>query len=125
MSVTINKNGRNFIVECIIFQDASFRDFHQRRYPGRRASKAETPADPKYCPRIENAGKQHTRLSGNDCEQRKHRPRKMQVFLERCYAQSNRLSRLLRDISVLTRMDEAANMIDMELHSYSNPSVQR
>ena len=39
---------------------------------------------------------------------------KMQTFLERCYAQSNRLSRLLRDISVLTRMDEAANMIDME-----------
>lgn len=39
---------------------------------------------------------------------------KMNVFLERCYAQSNRLSRLLRDISVLTRMDEAANMIDME-----------
>ena len=39
---------------------------------------------------------------------------KMDVFLERCYAQSNRLSRLLRDISVLTRMDEATNMIDME-----------
>ena len=39
---------------------------------------------------------------------------KIQTFLERCYAQSNRLSRLLRDISVLTRMDEAANMIDME-----------
>ena len=38
----------------------------------------------------------------------------MQTFIERCYAQSNRLSRLLRDISVLTRMDEAANMIDME-----------
>ena len=39
---------------------------------------------------------------------------KLQTFIERCYAQSNRLSRLLRDISVLTRMDEAANMIDME-----------
>jgi two-component system OmpR family sensor kinase len=39
---------------------------------------------------------------------------KKNTFLERCYAQSNRLSRLLRDISVLTRMDEAANMIDME-----------
>lgn len=39
---------------------------------------------------------------------------KINTFLERCYAQSNRLSRLLRDISVLTRMDEAANMIDME-----------
>ena len=40
---------------------------------------------------------------------------KMTIFLERCYAQSNRLSRLLRDISVLTRMDEAATMIDMEM----------
>ena len=41
-------------------------------------------------------------------------PEKTQAFLERCYVQSNRLSRLLRDISVLTRMDEAANMIAME-----------
>ena len=40
---------------------------------------------------------------------------KLQLFLERCYAQSNRLTRLLRDISVLTRMDEAAQMIDMEM----------
>ena len=39
---------------------------------------------------------------------------KINVFLERCYAQSNRLSRLLRDISVLPRRDEAANMIEME-----------
>ena len=41
-------------------------------------------------------------------------PEKMKMFLERCYAQSNRLTHLLRDISVLTRMDEAANLIDME-----------
>src|SRR5574344_48432 len=34
-----------------------------------------------------------------------------QDFLERCYAQSNRLSNLLRDISVLTRMDEAPELI--------------
>ena len=31
--------------------------------------------------------------------------RKIQTFLERCCAQSN-LSRLLQDISVLTRMDD-------------------
>lgn len=36
------------------------------------------------------------------------------LFLERCYAQSNRLSSLLRDISILTRMDEAAQSISME-----------
>lgn len=35
-------------------------------------------------------------------------------FMERCYAQSNRLASLLRDISVLTRMDEAAQSIEME-----------
>lgn len=37
-----------------------------------------------------------------------------QEFLERCYAQSNRLSDLLRDISVLTRMDEAPGLIQKE-----------
>ena len=49
---------------------------------------------------------------------------KMQTFLERCYAQSNRLSRLLRDISVLTRMDEAANMIDMEKGGHQHAGYQ-
>ncbi len=37
-----------------------------------------------------------------------------QIFLERCYAQSNRLTSLLRDISVLTRMDEASQSFDCE-----------
>lgn len=36
------------------------------------------------------------------------------LFMERCYAQSNRLASLLRDISVLTRMDEASQSIEME-----------
>ena len=36
------------------------------------------------------------------------------LFLERSYAQSNRLAHLLRDISVLTRMEEAPNMIETE-----------
>lgn len=35
-------------------------------------------------------------------------------FMERCFAQSNRLASLLRDISVLTRMDEASQSIEME-----------
>ena len=39
---------------------------------------------------------------------------KQQQFLERCYAQSNRLTNLLRDISVLTRMDEASQSFDTE-----------
>ncbi len=34
-------------------------------------------------------------------------------FMERCYAQSNRLASLLSDISVLTRMDEASQSFEM------------
>ena len=38
----------------------------------------------------------------------------MHTFLERSYAQSNRLTILLRDISVLTRMDEAPHLVEIE-----------
>ena len=38
----------------------------------------------------------------------------VRTFLERSYAQSNRLTTLLRDISVLTRMDEAPEMMERE-----------
>ena len=114
MAVNINKNGRIFVVECIIFQDHSFEvsinDITQeeeqimlkRQLTQNIAHELKTPVSSiqGYLETIVNNG---------------HIPQeKMMVFLERCYAQSNRLSRLLRDISVLTRMDEAANMIDME-----------
>lgn len=114
MSVTINKNGKTFIVECIIFQDESFEisinDVTQeeeqvqlkRQLTQNIAHELKTPVSSiqGYLETIVN----------NDTLPRE----KANVFLERCYAQSNRLTRLLRDISVLTRMDEAANMIDME-----------
>lgn len=41
-------------------------------------------------------------------------PDKRELFLDKCYAQSNRLSHLLKDISLLTRMDEASGMFVME-----------
>lgn len=37
-----------------------------------------------------------------------------QQFLQRCYAQSGRLTALLRDISTLNRMDDAPDMMDFE-----------
>ncbi len=115
MSISINKNGKMFVVECIIFQDGSFEisinDITQeeekirlkRQLTQNIAHELKTPVSSiqGYLETIVNSGENLPR-------------EKMDVFLERCYAQSNRLSRLLRDISVLTRMDEAANMIDME-----------
>lgn len=115
MSLTINKNGRVFVVECIIFQDLSFEisinDVTQeeeqrqlkRQLTQNIAHELKTPVS-SIQGYLETIVASEGRLSAE----------KQQTFLERCYAQSNRLSRLLRDISVLTRMDEAAYMIDME-----------
>ncbi len=38
-----------------------------------------------------------------------------QQFLERCYAQSQRLASLLHDISTLNRLDDAPDMVDFEM----------
>lgn len=114
MSVTINKNGRTFIVECIIFQDASFEisinDVTQEEEQVRlKRQLTQNIAHELKTPVSSIQGYLETIVNNDNISREK-----MNTFLERCYAQSNRLSRLLRDISVLTRMDEAANMIDME-----------
>lgn len=114
MSITINKNGRIFIVECIIFQDLSFEisinDITQEEEQIRlKRQLTQNIAHELKTPVSSIQGYLETIVNNENISREK-----MMVFLERCYAQSNRLSRLLRDISVLTRMDEAANMIDME-----------
>lgn len=114
MSVTIDKNGRTFTIECIIFQDSSFEisinDVTQEEEQIRlKRQLTQNIAHELKTPVSSIQGYLET-IVNNDSIPRE----KVNTFLERCYAQSNRLSRLLRDISVLTRMDEAANMIDME-----------
>ena len=114
MSITINKNGRTFIVECIIFQDASFEisinDVTQEEEQVRlKRQLTQNIAHELKTPVSSIQGYLETIVNNDNISREK-----MNTFLERCYAQSNRLSRLLRDISVFTRMDEAANMIDME-----------
>ena len=114
MFISINKNGRMFIVECIIFQDLSFEisinDVTQEEEQIRlKRQLTQNIAHELKTPVSSIQGYLETIVNNENISREK-----MQTFLERCYAQSNRLSRLLRDISVLTRMDEAANMIDME-----------
>lgn len=114
MSITINKNGKTFIVECIIFQDMSFEisindvtlEEEQVRL---KRQLTQNIAHELKTPVSSIQGYLETIVNNENIPREK-----VNVFLERCYAQSNRLSRLLRDISVLTRMDEATNMIDME-----------
>ena len=114
MSVTINKNGRTFIVECIIFQDASFEisinDVTQEEEQVRlKRQLTQNIAHELKTPVSSIQGYLETIVSNENI------PREIiDVFLEGCYAEGNRLRRLLRVVSVLTRMDEAASMIDME-----------
>ncbi len=114
MSISIHKNGRLFTIECIIFQDLSFEisinDITleeeqirlKRQLTQNIAHELKTPVS-------SIQGYLETIVNNDNIP-----PEKIHLFLERCYAQSNRLSRLLRDISVLTRMDEAVGMIEME-----------
>ena len=114
LSVNIQKNGRLFAVECIIFQDKSFEisinDITQEEEQVRlKRQLTQNIAHELKTPVSSIQGYLETIVTNKNIS-----PDRMQLFMERCYAQSNRLSRLLRDISVLTRMDEAAGMIELE-----------
>ena len=113
-AITLNKNGKTFLVECIIFLDLSFEisinDVTQEEEQKRlKRQLTQNIAHELKTPVSSIQGYLETIVNNPDLAREK-----MNVFLERCYAQSNRLSRLLRDISVLTRMDEVVNMVDME-----------
>lgn len=114
MSININKSGRIFMVECIIFQDQSFEisinDITQeeeqtllkRQLTQNIAHELKTPVS-------SIQGYLETIISNENID-----PEKQKLFINRCYEQSNRLTILLRDISVLTRMDEASSMFETE-----------
>jgi two-component system OmpR family sensor kinase len=114
MSVTIHKNGRTFIAECIIFQDDSFElsinDVTQEEEQAQlKRQLTQNIAHELKTPVSSIQGYLETITNNPDMPSDQ-----LSTFIERCYAQSNRLSRLLRDISVLTRMDEAPGLIEME-----------
>lgn len=115
MSVNIEKDGRFFIVECHIFPDLSFEisiyDVTQEEEQARlKRQLTQNIAHELKTPVSSIQGYLETLVTTPDIP-----ADKVRTFLERSYAQSNRLSRLLRDISMLTRMDEASQMYDMEL----------
>jgi len=114
MSISLDKNGRIFTIECIIFQDNSFEisinDITQEEEQVRmKRQLTQNIAHELKTPVSSIQGYLETIVNNESLPKDK-----LKTFIERCYAQSNRLTRLLRDISVLTRMDEASNMIDME-----------
>ena len=110
----LNKNARSFTVECIIFQDMSFEisinDITQEEEQARlKRQLTQNIAHELKTPVSSIQGYLETIISNPNIPQENVR-----VFLERSYAQSNRLTFLRRDISVLTRMDEAPELVEKE-----------
>lgn len=113
-SLHIDKNARSFSVECIIFQDHAFEisiiDVTQEEEQARlKRQLTQNIAHELKTPVSSIQGYLETILNNPNIT-----PATMHTFLERSYAQSNRLTILLRDISVLTRMDEAPHLVEIE-----------
>lgn len=113
MPLTIEKGGRIFIIVCVVFHDNSFEisinDITQQEEQARvKRQLTQNISHELKTPVSSIQGYLETILENPDI------PREMErTFLQRCYAQSNRLTHLLQDISSLNRMDSASRMLDM------------
>lgn len=112
-SVTIDKNGKIFLIECILFLDNSYEisinDISRQEEESRmKRQLTQNVSHELKTPVSSIQGYLETILSNPDLS-----PDKRQFFLERCYSQSTRLTGLLRDISVLNRLDKASEMFDL------------
>ena len=114
MSLEIEKDGRIFTIECILFQDNSFEisinDVTQEIEQARvKKQLTQNIAHELKTPVSSIQGYLETIINNPNLSREK-----LDQFLTRSYAQSNRLTHLLSDISLLTRMEEAPNMKEKE-----------
>lgn len=113
-SITVQKNGYSFSLKCIVFSDKTFEvsinDITQKEEEGRlKRQLTQNIAHELKTPVSSISGYLETILTNQNLnEERKA------AFLDRCYAQTRRLSELLHDISVLNRLDEASDLFDQE-----------
>lgn len=112
-SVTIDKEGKIFLIECILFLDntyeISINDISRQEEETRmKRQLTQNIAHELKTPVSSIQGYLETIISNPSLPEEKKR-----FFIERCYSQSSRLTDLLRDISVLNRLDEASEMFEL------------
>ncbi|MCX6307595.1 MAG: ATP-binding protein [Bacteroidia bacterium] len=113
-SIQVDKNGRVFLIQCILFQDKSFEvsinDITKNEEESRlKRQLTQNIAHELKTPVSSIQGYMETILTNPDLP-----ADKLHSFVERSFLQSKRLSELLRDISTLTRLDEAPKLIEKE-----------
>ncbi len=112
-TVTIDKAGKIFLVECMLFLNNSYEisinDISRQEEESRmKRQLTQNVAHELKTPVSSIQGYLETILNNPNLAADKQK-----FFLERCYAQSTRLTDLLQDISVLNRMDEAGDLFEM------------
>ena len=112
-SVTIDKNGKIFLIECILFLDNSYEisinDISRQEEESRmKRQLTQNVSHELKTPVSSIQGYLETILSNPDLS-----PDKRQFFLERCYSQSTRLTGLLRDIFFFFKQKTAYEMFDL------------
>ncbi len=112
--ILISKNGKTFNIECIIFQDKSFEvtinNITQLEQENRvKRQLTQNVAHELKTPVSSIKGYLETIIENPEID-----PKMTHDFIMRCHAQANRLSDLLKDISVLNRLDEAGDLFEAE-----------
>ena len=110
-----DRSGYIFSIDAVVFQDASFElticDITKQEEQARMKRQiTQNMAHELKTPVSSIQGYLETIINNPDLPQNT-----MNQFLQRSYAQSQRLTNLLRDITALTRLDEASSLIDVEL----------
>ncbi len=111
--IMMNKGSRYFSVKCIVFQDRSFEvSINDISKPTKRKilkqQLTENIAHELKTPVSSIKGFLETILEGNPDKARTN------DYLRRAYSQSCRLADLVRDISLLTKIEEAAGLYQVE-----------
>ena len=112
-TITIDKGGKIFLVECMMFLNNSYEisinDISRQEEESRmKRQLTQNIAHELKTPVSSIQGYLETIINNPDLPADKQK-----FFIERCYSQSTRLTVLLQDISVLNRMDEAGSMFDL------------
>lgn len=112
-AITIDKGGKTFLVECLLFLNKSYEisinDISRQEEESRmKRQLTQNIAHELKTPVSSIQGYLETIITNPALPEDKK-----SFFIERCYSQSTRLTGLLQDISVLNRLDEAGTLYDL------------